>query len=179
MDALTSVPPHWGPVRIFLDGPPLWVVAVVCLILARGWRARQPGRVTLLRLAVLPVLVFAWHAWRLAAADSTMGTMLPAWLAGLGIGAWLGHGLAQRTRIAPDGPHGLLRHTGDRSGLPLALGFFLFEFLVVRVQAWDPRLQADGVFLGGYAAAAGMFAGLFLGRFEGLLRQYRRARRRG
>ena len=179
MDVMTGVPPHWGPVRIFLDGPPFWVVVVACVLAVRGWRVRQPGRITLLQLALFPLLVFAWHAWRLASAGTATGSMMLAWLAGLVVGAWLGRGLVQGMRIEPDGPHGLLLHSGDRSWLPLALGFFVFEFLAVRVLAWDTGLQADPVFLSGYAAVAGLFAGLFVGRLEGLSRRYRDARQRG
>ncbi len=175
MDALTAIPPHWGPVRIFLGGPPLWVVVVTVILAMRGWRARHPARVSLLQLAAFPVLLLAWQAWTLGNAGAISVVTPAVWLLGLLLGGWGGRLLARVTPVVRDGGHGVVIRAGDGAALPLMLGVFLFEFVVVRTQVHEPALAADPVFLSGYAAVAGVFAGLWLGRLEGWLRQYRHA----
>ncbi|PJI43814.1 DUF6622 family protein [Ferrovibrio sp.] len=155
-----------------LANTPLWVWALLALLIWLGSLGLKSRRMALRRVAIVPVVFVIWGLSGLAARPFEAGIIAALWLGGLILGATLGLATGpqllgvDRTRREVELP---------ASGWPLARNliiFFAHYALIVTAAILTAQkamlLQAD-------IAVSGASAGYFIGWFVALLRQYRAA----
>ena len=155
-----------------LANTPLWVWALLALLIWLGSLGLKRRRMALRRVAIVPVVFVIWGLSGLAARPFEAGIIAALWLGGLILGATLGLTTGpqllgvDRTRREVELP---------ASGWPLARNliiFFAHYALIVTATILTAQkamlLQAD-------IAVSGASAGYFIGWFIALLRRYRAA----
>jgi hypothetical protein len=157
------------PLLAILQHTPLWVWALLALLLAVGYRQSLPRRVGLRRAALLPAVLLAWSLWSVASGFGSAGA-LAAWA--------LGAAVAAAAAVAMGAPAGA-RWSADLrcfeapgSWVPLLLivALFCVKFGVGASLAMHPALRDDEAFAAAAGLAYGGFSGLFAGRALALLR---------
>jgi hypothetical protein len=155
-----------------LTNTPLWVWALLALLVWLGSLGLKRRRMALRRVAIVPVVFVVWGLSGLAARPFEAGIIAALWLGGLILGAALGLATGpqllgvDRTRHEVELP---------ASTWPLARNLIIFlahYTLIVTAAILTAQkamlLQAD-------IAVSGASAGYFIGWFAALLRQYRAA----
>lgn len=158
-----------------LTHTPLWVWALLVLLVWLGSLGLKRRRMALRRVAIIPIVFIIWGLSGLAARPFDASTLTALWLGGLIPGLALGLATGprlldvDRTRREVELP---------ASGWPLArnlIFFFAHYALTVAAAILTAHkaalLQAD-------IAVSGASAGYFIGWFAALLRRYRAASRR-
>lgn len=155
-----------------LANTPLWVWALLALLVWLGSLGLKRRRMALRRLAIVPGIFILWGLAGLAARPFEAGIIAALWLGGLGAGLLLGLATGprllsvDRTRREVEMP---------ASGWPLVrnLIFFVAHYSLIVTAAilpahTDMLLQADIV-------VSGASAGYFIGWTIAVLRRYRAA----
>ncbi len=149
---------------------PLWVWALLALLLVLGatqWRDRA---VTRLRLVILPLVLLALGISTLLPALKHMPAAAVIWLAcgtlAFAVAArWL---VPARTRWEAASQR--LHVPGSAWPMGLILATFLLKYSIGVFQALQPALATSSGFLVGLAATSGLLSGLWLGRAFAMLR---------
>lgn len=146
---------------------PLWVWALLALILAVGQRQARGVQQRLWRLLCLPLAWLLFGAFSIAHGAGWLSLGMLAWLLGLGAGILLALGL-RWGRLARYEPHTRLYHVpGSWLPLGLMLGIFGLRYLSAVFAALHPMAAGpwvplmDGLF--------GTLTGALLGRLAGIL----------
>jgi hypothetical protein len=157
-----------------LAGTPVWVWVLLAFLVFRGLQGARPGVVQPWRLAVLPVIFTALGIYSLV---TVLSGVLP-WLIWLGFVAMaypMGLAMAQRTPVRADHQHGLMGLPGSWSTLVLVLCVFVSKYALGYSLAMNPELAQHVGFVLVDSGVAGTVAGLFIGRFVGLLSKFKAA----
>jgi len=153
-----------------LQGTPVWVWALLALLVVVGLSHAKPRRMSARRVMIVPGVMLALS---LAGVASTFGARplaLAAWVAGIALAITLG-----RDAVAPRGAR-WARETArfelPGSWLPmgLILGLFCIKYGVGVSLAMTPALAANTPFEVAIAFAYGAFSGLFAARAIALRR---------
>jgi len=158
-----------------IEGTPIWVWALLALLLFLGIRALRPTTAPLWRIAILPTVFLVWGLSGLIAANGLAVQRAAPWLAAIAAGSLIGWMNAGRYPIRADRDHGLVRLPGGPSTLVLALLIFVIKYAFGVMHAMSPAAFADARFWLTELAVSGILTGMFLGRFARLWRQYRTA----
>jgi hypothetical protein len=155
-----------------LSHTPLWVWALLALLVWLGSLGLRRRRMALRRVAIVPLVFILWGLSGLAARPFDAATIAAFWLGGLILGTMLGLATSPRL-ISVDRARREVSLPG--SGWPLArnlIFFFAHYALTVAAAIVTAQkvmlLQAD-------IAVSGASAGYFIGWFVAVLRQYRAA----
>jgi hypothetical protein len=158
-----------------LAGTPLWVWALLALLLYLGIRALRPSTAPLWRIAILPTVFFVWGLYGLYAMHAfTVQRILP-WAAALAAGTVIGIGIAGRHPIRADKARNLVYLPGSALTLLLGLAIFAIKYVFGVLHAIAPARFAEPQLWLTELAVSGVLTGMFIGRFAGLWRQYRAA----
>ncbi|PRC94385.1 DUF6622 family protein [Solimicrobium silvestre] len=145
-----------------LTHTPLWVWAILALLIQRGLVAAQPNSVTLPRLFLLPLIFTVLGAMGLARTGSLLPAALVAAAAGLVLGAAAGWGLfAGQSGYVWDQQSGQLQRPGSWLMLVCSLVAFVLKFGLATVAGWQPELLAG--------TGGALLTGLVPGIASGLL----------
>lgn len=151
---------------------PLWVWALLALLLWLGWSARAPRTVHPLRLAALPMVGFGMTIAG-AVQSAVPGLTLAGWAVGLLLSLPLGWAVGRQRAVAWQ-PNGRLWVEGGWFMLGFALSVFAVRYaLGVTFGIW-PRLATQPVWIAGAGMVGGVVAGIGLGWLAGLLARDRR-----
>lgn len=144
---------------------PVWVWAILAFLVWRGGAAMRPGRISLQKLAIVPVLFSVWGVWSISHRYGGSGLAWAGWLVGIGAGAALGWRLLRRATLTLDPATGALWRSADYSQLPLLLITFLIKYGFEVAFAVAPPLVNIGSVSAAYLLLSGAFTGMFIGRF--------------
>ncbi len=144
---------------------PIWVWVILAFLVWRGVAAMRPGRISLQKLAIVPVLFSVWGLWSISHRYGGSGPAWAGWLVGVGVGAALGWRLLRRATLTRDAATGALWRGADYSQLPLLLVTFLIKFGFEVAFAVAPPLVSVGSVSAAYLLLSGAFTGMFIGRF--------------
>ena len=157
-----------------LAGTPVWVYVLFVFLLVRGIKSRQPATVTLGRLAIIPLIFFAWDLYDLVIYRHLSPLTIAVWIAALALGAALGYWLIKPERVSRGEAPGSLYRLPDYSALPLMMAAFAIKYVFGVMSAVSPETMArPGVSLA-VVAVGGIFAGSFVGKFTRYVQCYRR-----
>jgi hypothetical protein len=152
---------------------PVWVYVLFVFLLIRGVKSRQPATVTLLRLAVVPLIFFVWDLYDLVLYRQLSLTVVVVWLAVLGLGAVFGHWLIRPDRVSRGAQPGTLYRLPDYSALPLMMTAFAIKYVFGVMAAVSPATMAKPGMSMAAVAVGGLFAGSFIGKFTRYVQCYR------
>lgn len=155
-----------------LAGTPAWVSVLLVFLVFRGWQATRPGLVQPWRLAILPIIFTLLGIYGLV---TVLSGVLPwiIWLVFLVMTYPMGLAMAQRTPVQAYHQNGVMALPGSWSTLILILCIFVSKYALGYNLAMNPQLAQQEWFIVVDAGVAGIVAGLFIGRFVGLLRKYK------
>jgi hypothetical protein len=149
-------------VQQILGHTPLWVWAVLILLIARGLSAARPREGALGTFFILPLVMLVFGA------QSVFGRfgseLLPwgAWLAGFLFGASLGWMSVPRTAVAL--AHKGIRLSGSYWPLALILGVFCVRYVGEVLRAMYPDMMQLPGGVVAMCLPSGLVSGLFVGR---------------
>ncbi len=153
---------------VILHHTPVWVWALLALILVAGLRQARGVQQRRWRLLALPLAWLLIGALSIAQWSGWLSPGMLAWLLGLGAGGLLAHGLRWGRLAQYDPRTRLYQVPGSWWPLALMLGIFGLRYLSavfialhpVATGPWVPLM--DGLF--------GTLTGALLGRLAGILR---------
>jgi hypothetical protein len=154
---------------------PIWVWVLLVFLLLLGIRALRPATAPLWRVAILPAVFFVWGLFSLYQLHGLGPERVLPWAAALVAGIALGMLIAGLQPIRADKTRGLVRLAGGPLTLVLILLIFATKYEFGFLHATQPALFAEPRFWLAEIAISGVLAGMFMGRFAGLVRQYRAA----
>ena len=163
------------PVLQIVTNTPIWVWVLLAYLLFIGIRALRPSTAPLWRIATLPAVFFVWGLFSLYQLHGLgLARVLP-WAAALVGGIVVGMLIASLQPIRADKVHHLVRTAGGPLTLVLIFLIFSTKYEFGFLHATQPALFAEPRFWIAEIAISGVLAGMFIGRFAGLVRQYRAA----
>lgn len=141
---------------------PLWVWAILALLIQRGLAAARPNSVALSRLFLLPLVFSVLGAMSLSRAGALLPLAAAGAAIGLALGMAAGWGLyAGQRGYAWDQQNGQLQRPGSWMMLVCSLVAFVLKFGLGTVAGWHPELVAGG--------SGALLTGLVSGAASGLL----------
>jgi len=155
---------------------PVWVWALLGLILWLGWSGLQTRTLVPGRLAILPIVATSISLFN--AVTSTQPLLaIPVWLVALAAGAPLGMLIARQRvlEVEPDGHR--VRLAGSWFPMVLGLSIFCIRYAMGVTVAFHPTWVGDSAWVIGASAVSGTIAGLALGWLACLLLRRRQALR--
>jgi hypothetical protein len=163
------------PILQIVANTPIWVWVLLAYLLFIGIRALRPGTAPLWRIAIMPVIFFVWGLFSLYQLHGlSLARVLP-WALALVGGTAIGMAIANLQPIRADKMRHLVRMPGGPLTLILILLIFATKYEFGFLHATQPALFAEPRFWLAEIAISGVLAGMFIGRFAGLWRQYRAA----
>jgi hypothetical protein len=162
-------------IRLALVNTPLWVWALLVLLIAIGARALRPTTASFPRLAILPGIFFIWGLTTLVRTFSPAPVSAGAWVGGLAVGVGIGRLLVMRIAVRADKARGVLYLPGTPMNLVLILLIFMTKYGFAYKMATKPALVADPTLMVASLGLSGLLTGMLVGRFLGLWLKYRTA----
>jgi hypothetical protein len=163
------------PVLRIVANTPIWVWVLLAYLLFIGVRALRPGTAPLWRIAIMPTIFFLWGLFSLYQLHGLAPAKVLPWAAALVGGIVVGMLIASLRPIRADKVRHLVRTAGGPLTLVLILLIFTTKYEFGFLHATQPALFAEPRFWLTEIAISGVLAGMFIGRFAGLVRQYRAA----
>ena len=163
------------PVLQTVANTPIWVWPLLAYLLFIGIRALRPATVPLWRIATLPMVFFVWGLASLYQMHGLALERVLPWLVALVAGVGAGMLIASLQPIRVDKARHLVRTPGGPLTLVLIALIFTTKYEFGFLHATQPALFAQARFWLSEIAISGILAGMFIGRFAGLMRQYRAA----
>ena len=163
------------PILQIVTNTPIWVWALLAFLLLIGIRALRPATAPLWRVAILQVVFFVWGLYGLYSLHGLGLERVLPWAAALLGGTAIGMLIASVQPIRADKLRHLVRTAGGPLTLLLILLIFATKYEFGFLHATQPGLFAEPRFWISEIAISGVLAGMFIGRFVGLWRQYHAA----
>ena len=163
------------PIMQIVNNTPIWVWVLLAYLLFIGIRALRPATAPLWRIAILPAVFFVWGLFSLYQMHGLALLRVVPWVAALVGGIAVGIVIAGLQPIRADKVRHLVRTAGGPLTLILILLIFTTKYEFGFLHATQPALFAEARFWLSEVVISGMLAGMFIGRFAGLMRQYRAA----
>lgn len=156
-----------------LQGAPLWVWALLALLLFLGIRSLRTRSVPVASLVALPLAFFGLSVSNLLPLDSLSPLRIGVWVAAVAVGTIPGWFVVRPQRIVVDRARRRISVPGSVIPLIFMLlafaGGFYFGYLFARY----PELKTDPTTLILASTYRGLMSGYFLGQTIRLLRLYR------
>ncbi|MEN4950601.1 DUF6622 family protein [Stenotrophomonas sp. TWI819] len=156
-----------------VSNTPVWVWAILILLVTRGVAAMKPGETSLTKLAIVPALFTAWGIWSLGHRFGASWEAWGEWLVGIAAGMGLGWLLLRRATLTLNAASGTLWRSADYSLLPLLLVTFAVKYGFEVALSVSPSLNVDAGFRAAYLLLSGAFTGIFIGKYLRYLRASR------
>jgi hypothetical protein len=157
MMALAAAPAQAAPVGAVAAGTPVWVYAVLALLIYNGLALTRTRAVPLWRLLIQPAVFIGWGMVSLALAAPTHPILLADWFALAALGGALGLATTRSSRWSTDRESGAVRVAG--SILPLARSLAIFAVKYALAVAAALHLAAPAALIPWDMAVSGASAG--------------------
>jgi hypothetical protein len=158
-----------------LEHTPWWVFLIFLFVVSRGVLALQTRTVEIARLAIIPVIFAVWGAYSLfhlfGPNPQAIGIFAVALLVGGGVGLMM----SSRGAMRADQARGVVELPGSPVTLILVLIIFVARYGLGYWDAVEPGARDSFGFLALDAIVSGLVIGIFVGRFAGVWRRYKRA----
>jgi len=157
-----------------LINTPLWVWALLGLVLWLGWRDLRARTIAPGRLAILPLVAASISLFNVVT-SAQPALSVPAWLLALAAGAPLGLLIGRRRRLEVEPGQRRMWLAGSCFSMALGLSIFAVRYAMGVTVALDPGLGRDALWIISANAIAGTVAGIGAGWMACLMMRYRRA----
>jgi hypothetical protein len=164
-----------APIQQIITNTPIWVWVLLAYLLFIGIRALRPGTAPLWRIAIMPMIFFVWGLASLYSMHGLGLSRVLPWAVALVAGIAIGMLIASLQPIRADKTRHLVRTAGGPLTLILIVLIFTTKYEFGFLQATQPALFAEPRFWLSEIAISGVLAGMFVGRFAGLVQHYRAA----
>ncbi|HOZ64938.1 MAG TPA: hypothetical protein PK497_11035 [Burkholderiaceae bacterium] len=143
---------------------PVWVWALLSLLLWVGIKQTQPGQPSLLRITVVPLVLTSLSLYGTVSAFGSAPVVMLTWLAAAIVLATvvLQRPLPEVTRF--DAHTRTFRVPGSWVPLALMVGIFANKYVVGVALNMHPELTREATFTLGFSALSGAFSGVFAAR---------------
>lgn len=155
-----------------LQAAPLWVWALLALLLFLGIRSLRTRAVPVASLIALPLAFFGLSISNLLPLDHLSPVRIGVWILALLIGTVPGWFLVRSERIAIDRDRRRITVPGSVVPLLLMLAAFVGGFYFGYLFARYPELKSDPTTLALASTYRGLMSGYFLGQTLRLFRLY-------
>ena len=146
-----------------LSHTPLYVWAILALLVWRGVVELREREIAMPRMFVLPLVMLILSLHDIARKFGFDATAFIAWTAAFAAVALLAWRFG-RVRVAPGSAPGRVRVAGSVVPLVLMLSIFALKYLTSVLLAVRPDLAGQPMVAAGVCAMFGVFNGYFLGR---------------
>ena len=149
---------------------PVWVWALLALLLWLGIKQSLPGQPSLLRITVVPLVLTSLSLFGTVSAFGSAPAVMLTWLAAAAV---LATGVLQRplpdaTRF--DARTRTFQVPGSWVPLALMMGIFANKYVVGVTLNMHPEVAHEAIFTLGFSALYGAFSGVFAARAARLWR---------
>lgn len=143
---------------------PLYVWAVLALLVYRGMLASRDREISLQKLWIVPV-VMLWLSLSSMHGDGVLGSgVWGIWALGLLGGAVLAWRLDGGVRIVVNRAAGTVFQRGSWMPLALMISIFVAKYAVAVLTAMHPETRNNVLFAVVVTSCFGLFSGMFVGR---------------
>jgi hypothetical protein len=143
---------------------PLYVWAILGLLVWRGLAASRAREVSVRALCILPLLMIGLGLQGILSGFGADRAAPLLWAAGLAAGVALGWASAARTRFVPDPARGVVHQPGSWLPLALMMAIFCMKYAVAVALAIVPALRQQAPFVAVVCVLFGALGGVFTGR---------------
>jgi hypothetical protein len=155
-----------------VQGAPIWVWALLALLLFLGIRSLRTRAVPVASLIALPLAFFGLSVSNLLPLDALAPLRIGMWVAALLVGIIPGWFLVRENRISVDRAHRRITVPGSVVPLVLMMAAFVGGFYFGYLFARYPELKSDVTTLALAAIYRGLMSGYFLGQTLRLFKLY-------
>lgn len=156
-----------------LQGAPVWVWALLALLLFLGIRSLRTRSVPVASLVALPLAFFGLSVTNLLPLDGLAPLRIGVWIAALMVGTIPGWFVVRPQRIVVDRARGRISVPGSVVPIILMLAAFAGGFYFGYLFARYSELKTDPATLIMASTYRGLMSGYFLGQTIRLFRLYR------
>ncbi|HTY68696.1 MAG TPA: DUF6622 family protein [Alphaproteobacteria bacterium] len=153
---------------------PLWVAALLALLVVLGVQALRPREVPVWRLLLVPLAFTAWGVLSLMQKAGASPLLVADWLVTAAIGAAIGWWTTNPQAFHIDHAGNRVRVPGSAVPLVRNLSIFLAKYVLAATMAVAPALQ--GALSPWDIAVSGLSAGYFIGWMVRFALRYRAGR---
>lgn len=154
---------------------PIWVWALLAMVLWLGWRDLRVCTIRPVRLAILPTIGTTMSLFSIVTSAQPL-LSVPAWVLATAAGVPLGMLIARRRRLAVT-PDQRLWLAGSWFSMLFGLAIFAVRYVMGVEAALHPGLARDPAWIVANTAIGGVVTGVGLGWLAFLVMRYRRALR--
>lgn len=153
---------------------PVWVWALLGLILWLGWSGSRTRTLVPGRLAILPIVATSISFFNAVTSAQPL-LAIPVWLVAVAAGVPLGMLIARQRGLDVEPDHHRVRQAGSWFPMVLGLSIFCIRYAMGVTAALHPTWVADPVWVIAASAISGMIAGVALGWLACLVLRRRQA----
>lgn len=146
-----------------LTHTPIYVWAILALLIYRGVIAMREREVPFKKLLIIPAIMIALSVTDIATKSGAPVTTFVPWLAGLALVMLIVCTFGS-TQLAPGSKPGLVRVRGSKIPLAMMMGVFVTKYAAAAGTAMQPALAGNVLFVATLCAGIGLFSGYFAGR---------------
>ncbi|ELX13917.1 hypothetical protein Jab_1c25610 [Janthinobacterium sp. HH01] len=143
---------------------PLYVWAVLALLVYRGLLASRDREISLKKLWIMPVAMLGLSLSSMSGNGVLGGGVWGVWAAGLLAGAALAWKLDGGVRIVVNRAAGTVFQRGSWLPLALMVAIFVAKYAVAVVTAMHPETRHNFLFMLAVTSGFGLLSGMFIGR---------------
>lgn len=143
---------------------PLYVWAVLALLVYRGLLASRDREISLQKLWIMPVVMLGLSLSSMNGNGVLGGGVWGVWAVGLLAGAALAWKLDGGDRIVVNRAAGTVFQRGSWLPLALMVAIFVAKYAVAVVTAMHPETRHSFPFMLAVTSGFGLFSGMFIGR---------------
>jgi hypothetical protein len=148
-----------------IHGTPIWVWVLLAVLLSRGFKALNSKTISLSSLAIVPLIFAGWGIAHLVSDPLAGWSAAIAWIFGSLAGVAGGVLIASRSRFIVDPMASTVMLPGSAVPLVLIIAIFATKFWLGFEMATVTDASSLGIYVLIDAAASGIVAGVFGGRF--------------
>ncbi len=160
-------------IGIIVGNTPIWVFAVLAILIVLGAQALRERTVPLRRVAITPAVFITWGVISLVTKPTFSSLLVGDWLATAAIGIALAAMTVRFPRLRADRVGKRVHLPGSVQPLLRNLTVFLVKYALAVTMAITPAAREQLAFWD--VAVSGLAAGYFLGWLWRLISAYRRA----
>jgi hypothetical protein len=158
---------------VILQHTPMWVMALLALLVVLGVQALRPRTVSVWRLLTVPAVFIVWGLITLATRSAGTPVLLLDWLAAATAGLAIGWSTARLDGVAFDRARGLVSVPGSTFPLLRNIVLFAVKYALAAAVAIVPAHR--GELVPWDVAVSGLAAGYFIGWLVRFALKYRSA----